>query len=476
MKSPPPAPVDRIERTVNPVALAVLLACIAGALLALWLAPNAMGATLMTWMIVFLAVCGAFGLLLYAFGLLQFPTRAARFDTTRAIADSSSDGILVTDRESRIIYANDAYRALSGAPAATDLRPVERLFTGSPDVSESVYRLSQAAKSAARASEELRLSPPPGGQGEVAWYRIHVRPLEGVARDGLMVWTVSDETRDHARHETFFQDLQHAIDYLDHAPAGFFSAEPDGGIAHMNATLAGWLHYDLAQFSAGRLKIDDIVAGDGGAMLAMISGPPGEVTTQQFDVDLKPRQGRLLPARILHKVAFSGDGTPGPSRSVVINRAPGEIKGEDLRAAEVRFARIFNSTPVAIAAVDAAGAVLRPNAAFARLAQAAPEERRQRTAVDLRPCRRARSRSVARSDRGGRPGQRRNRAARRVAGGRGRRAFGAALRLRRRSGRRRGRERDHLRTRHHRAAHLAGEPRAKPEDAGDRPARRRRRA
>jgi len=191
-----------------------------------------------------------------------------------------------------------------------------------------------------RASEELRLSPPPNGEGEVAWYRIRVRPLEGVARDGLMAWTVSDETRDHARHETFFQDLQHAIDYLDHAPAGFFSAEPDGSIAHMNATLAGWLDHDLAQFGVGRLKIDDIVAGDGGAMLAMMSGPPGEVTTQQFDVDLKPRQGRLLPARILHKVAFSGDGTPGPSRSLVINRAPGEIKGEDLRAAEVDFLTI----------------------------------------------------------------------------------------------------------------------------------------
>ena len=187
----------------------------------------------------------------------------------------------------------------------------------------------------------------------------------------MMVWTVSDETRDHDRHETFFQDLQHAIDYLDHAPAGFFSAEPDGAITHMNATLAGWLDYDLAQFGVGRLKVDDIVAGDGGAMLAMMSGGPGEVSTQQFDVDLKPRQGRVLPVRILHKVAFSSDGAPGPSRSLVINRAPGEIKGEDLRAAEVRFARIFNSTPVAIAAVDAAGAVLRPNAAFARLAQAA---------------------------------------------------------------------------------------------------------
>ncbi len=373
MKSAPPPPVDRIERTVNPLALTILVVCLAGALLARWLAPNAAGAATMTWMIVVLAICGAFGLLLFAFGVLQFPTRAARFDTTKAIADSNPDGVLVTDRESRILYANDAYRTLSGARATSDLRPVERLFTGSPDVSESVYRLSQAAKSGSRASEELRLSPPPSGEGDVAWYRIRVRALEGVAKDGVTVWTVSDETRDHDRHETFFQDLQHAIDYLDHAPAGFFSAEPDGMITHMNATLAGWLDYDLAQFSVGRLKIDDIVAGDGGAMLTMMSGRPGEVSTQQFDLDLKPRQGRLLPVRILHKVAFSSDGAPGPSRSLVINRAPGEIKGEDLRAAEVRFARIFNSTPVAIAAVDAAGAVLRPNAAFARLAQAAPK-------------------------------------------------------------------------------------------------------
>ena len=172
---------------------------------------------------------------------------------------------------------------------------MERLFTGSPDVSESVYRLSQAAKSGGRASEELRLAPPPNGEGDVAWYRIRVRPLEGVAKAGLTVWTVSDETREHSRHETFFQDLQHAIDYLDHAPAGFFSAEPDGAIVHMNATLAAWLDYDLAQFAPGQLKVDDIIAGHGGAMLSMVTGGPGEVTTQQFDVDLKPRRGRVLP-------------------------------------------------------------------------------------------------------------------------------------------------------------------------------------
>ena len=94
-----------------------------------------------------------------------------------------------------------------------------------------------------------------------------MRPLEGVAKDGLTVWTVSDETREHDRHETFFQDLQHAIDYLDHAPAGFFSAEPDGAIAHMNATLAGWLDYDLAQFASASSRSTTSSPGDGGAML-----------------------------------------------------------------------------------------------------------------------------------------------------------------------------------------------------------------
>ena len=123
---------------------------------------------------------------------------------------------MVTDSRSSIVYANAAYRALSGEG---ELRPVERVFAGSPDVSESVYRLSQAAKSGKSASEDLRLAPPLAGENAVAWYRIRVRPIEGVAREGASVWTVSDETREHDRHETFFQDLQHAIDYLDHAPA-----------------------------------------------------------------------------------------------------------------------------------------------------------------------------------------------------------------------------------------------------------------
>ena len=95
------------------------------------------------------------------------------------------------------------------------------------------------------------------------------------------------------------------------------------------------------------------------------------MTTERFDVDLKRRGGQFLPVRLLHRVAFSSAGLPGPSRTLALNRAPGEDAGEDLRAAEVRFARFFNATPMAIASVAADGGVLRANGAFARLAPAA---------------------------------------------------------------------------------------------------------
>ena len=74
-------------------------------------------------------------------------------------------------------------------------------------------------------------------------------------------------TRDRDRQENVFQELQHAIDYLDHAPAGFFSVDPQGNVSYLNATLAGWLDYDLAQVGSGGLKLADIVAGDGAALL-----------------------------------------------------------------------------------------------------------------------------------------------------------------------------------------------------------------
>jgi two-component system cell cycle sensor histidine kinase/response regulator CckA len=312
-----------------------------------------------------LATAGVFLLFALAAGIL----RVARSETAtlllKALVDSSSDGILVTDSEGRVVYSNAAYRTLITTPESNEVRPVERVFIGDPGVSESIYRLMQAARQGRRSQEEVRLGAHKGEEGR--WLRICVRPLETGKRDARMtVWTLADVTRELERHENVFQELQHAIDYLDHAPAGFFAADASGNIVYLNATLAGWLDHDLAQVGSGGLKLDDIVAGQGAALLRTVVVTPGDVKTGIFDIDLKTHSGRTLPARLYHKVAFGADGTPGTSRTLVLNRAHDD--GTDpQRAAEVRFMRFFQNTPMAIATVDKQGRIAESNAKFAHL-------------------------------------------------------------------------------------------------------------
>ena len=366
-----PVVLDRTERSGSPGLVLILAIILIGALVSLAFLPEKRGNILIVSLLCFLSIIGIVSVFAYAVGFLQFTGQTARNDITKLIADTGVEGLLVTEGDTRVVYANSAYLGLSGAQDPADLRTVERLFSGTPDVSEAIYRLAQAARDGKRGAEELRLSPPLSGDGQVGWYRIRVRPLERFGHKRATLWSVAEITRERDRHENVFQELQHAIDFLDHAPAGFFSAEPKGSISYMNATLANWLDYDLAQFGTGGLNLTDLVAGEGSALLSTLTGEAGEVLTRQFDVDLKRRSGQSLPVRIIHRLAFAQDQSPGPSRTLVINRAPGEEPGEDLRAAEVRFARFYNQTPMAIAVLDKDGIISEPNAAFASLVPAA---------------------------------------------------------------------------------------------------------
>jgi two-component system cell cycle sensor histidine kinase/response regulator CckA len=92
-----------------------------------------------------------------------------------------------------------------------------------------------------------------------------VRPLPQVGPLASL-WAVADVTGDRQRQENVFQELQHAIDFLDHAPAGFFSASPDGAVSYMNKTLAGWLGYDLTQVGSGGSTLASIVANNDSAL------------------------------------------------------------------------------------------------------------------------------------------------------------------------------------------------------------------
>lgn len=350
---------------------AILVLAVAGAVVAAAIAFMLLGRAnaqpYVLGLLALLAIVGLFSLFAMAAGMIGMSDRTVENPLTRNLLDGAPDGIVVTDPRGHVVYANPAYMALTGADGADDVRPIERVFIGNPDVSEAVFRLLKASREGRKQQEEVRVATHDGTGAR--WLRLRVRPLGASGKEAKhAVWSVADVTRDRERQEDVFQDLQQVIEYLDHAPSGFFSASPTGNLAYVNATLANWLDYDLAEIGSGGLKLTDITLGDGAALLTAITPVPGEVKTEVFDLDLRTRGGKTLPVRLYHKLAFGADGAAGASRSIVISRARDE-RIDPNRASDVRFMRFFDHTPMAIATVDRSGAIVRANARFAKLAQ-----------------------------------------------------------------------------------------------------------
>jgi two-component system cell cycle sensor histidine kinase/response regulator CckA len=361
-----PAAQEPVRRGGSIVLVLLVAAAIVAAAVAFMTLGRAQAQPYIVGLLALLAMVGLFNLFAFAAGIIRFADRSADDPIMRPIADHAFDGIAVTDSRGHVVYSNAAYLALTGAATPQDARPVERVFIGNPDVSEAVFRLLKAAREGKRQQEEVRVA---GSEGHARWLRMRVRPLGKRKREArYSVWSIADISRDREQHEDVFQGLQRAIEYLDHAPCGFFSVNPVGELVYVNATLANWLDYDLAEIGNGGLKLGEIVSGDGASLLTSIVPVPGEVKTEVFDIDLRMRGGKTMPVRLYHKLAFGGDGAPGASRTLVISRARDE-RLDPQRAAEVRFMRFFDHTPMAIATVDKSGAVVRANARFAKLAQ-----------------------------------------------------------------------------------------------------------
>ncbi|KAA0123806.1 PAS domain-containing sensor histidine kinase [Methylobacterium sp. P1-11] len=366
--------IDRSEQPGRVGLLLVLAGLLVGAAIGLSFVANEQAQSLIVWLLALLAMAGVFFLFALAIGALQLSGSAARDDITKGIVDASPDGKLVVEDGGRLIYANEAYLRIASGDTFSNLVPVERILVGSPEVSEAVYRLSQASRDARAHTEEVRMSPPLGptaGERSFGWYRVSVRPLARPRR-AASLWTVADITAERERQENVFQELQHAIDYLDHAPAGFLSIDPAGAIVYMNATLAAWLGYDLASVGPGGPHLTEIAPE--ADVLVRTAGLPGEVRTDRFDLDLRRRNGHTLPVRLYHRVAFGKDGKPGSSRTFVINRSAGAETDEPQRAAEVRLARFLNNSPIAIATLDSTGRIARANASFTRLFGTVPRQ------------------------------------------------------------------------------------------------------
>ena len=364
--------IDRVGKQRN-IALLFLLGVVfvIGAAFAAWYIRDQVSEPVMLAIAGALAGIGIFFLFLLMMGFIHLSANRRRDEFTRNLVNGMESGILVSDHDGRIIFANRAYGELTGASDSLEVAGVETVFAGNVLATEAIYRLARQAADGITVSEELRLPNGLRSESEGArWFRLRVRKMAYDEHpEGLMVWQLSDITEDRRAQERAFQELQHAINYLDHAPAGFFSSNAGGDVVYLNATLADWLGVDLALFRQGSLKLKDFVSDHGLELLAAAQSEDGteDSAISVIDADITIDESRRMPVRFYHKVSAGDDGAPGAARTLVINRLAPEENDGGLAEAEVRFTRFFNNTPIAIAAISHNGKTVRTNSPFMRM-------------------------------------------------------------------------------------------------------------
>ncbi|WP_136656898.1 response regulator [Nitratireductor sp. XY-223] len=367
-----PTPIiDRHSKPGTVVRLTVLAIVLVGAAIAFVYLEGRVNTNLGLGLLGMLAMIGIFYLVSTVIGFVQIMPRGGGDILSRIFIDGHPEGTVVTDNKGRVVYANRTYADLIGANSPADVLSIEAIMSNDNQAAEAVYRLTNQIREGKEGQEEFRLLKGLGGNSPGAegprWYRLRARPLDiGDAGEQLHAWQLSDITAEREDQEKFFRELQHAIDYLDHAPAGFMSTGQNGAIVYINATLADWIGLDLTQFTPGSIALNDLIAGEGMALIESVEAAPGLDRTATLDLDMLRRDGKSMPVRLVHRVSAPRDGAPGESRTIVLLRG-GESSGPSEAAAEMRFTRFFNNTPMAIASVDGGGKIVRTNAPFLKM-------------------------------------------------------------------------------------------------------------
>jgi two-component system, cell cycle sensor histidine kinase and response regulator CckA len=167
-----------------------------------------------------------------------------------------------------------------------------------------------------------------------------------------------------ARLERAVREEQAKVaDFVETAPAGFYSIDEQGRFLYANQTLANWLGTTPAQLVAERTLGEFVIEA---ALAEQLKPTQVSRAAQEVNARIRGRQGRELHVYISQSVARGDDGGLR-TRTVVQDLTPEREMAQALERSEESFQRFFEDAPVGIALLDAAGKVTEANRAFQRM-------------------------------------------------------------------------------------------------------------
>ena len=229
-----------------------------------------------------------------------------------------------------------------------------------------------------------------GADGQVAHYQILALPWGAMA--GASSWIIQNVTAQRQIERVLEEERTKIIDFLEHAPVGFYAVDGEGRFIYMNGTLATWLErQDMTPDGERRgddLRLHDVL-GDRPSPATPAHDPFGGGAKPSGEALLVTRDGKRIPVFISQTVVTGADGALRV-RAVVRDLRPEREMAAVLARTEQGFRRLFEEAPVAIARLDGNGRIDACNPAFCRLTGLPVEAARGRPLVDLlRPEERA---------------------------------------------------------------------------------------
>jgi len=283
--------------------------------------------------------------------------RGERPDEWTGLLAQSPVARLVTDPTGRVLFANEAWRALSGGR----VEPPGSLFGADPGSVERTARLALRALAGEAGQEELSF----GSGAEERIYRLAAEPVQ--SRPSTVCWSLQDITGLRRERQAWEAERAHFVDFLNGAPTGFYIADESGRIQLANDTLARWIGVTPEEL-AGHMTLADLFPQDAPRLIPDAAIPPG--TVRRVRVLLRGRNGIDRPIEVSETVAPDALTGRPVTRSVVRDMTEQRAWEAALGQAEARFRRFFEVTPVAALTVDREGRVLEANPAFQAMLRA----------------------------------------------------------------------------------------------------------
>jgi len=345
----------------EPGVVPIIAASVAAGALVLALVASPAGEPLLLTLLSILAMVGLFAVFGYAAGHLRVGERVRDDDLIRAFANSLDDGLLVTRRDGRPMYANRTLADMVGMTAAGEINALETLFAGDPRAAAAYFRLERAASRREPWREEIEIRVD-GRRTQLL--RVAQRPcnVPGHERElgPMSLWTVTDVTAERARQVSAVATLETTLERMDSLPAGLMEVDARGTVRRLNATLLRWLGLEPQTLSERTLKLTDLV-GNEGVELISNAAAAFHTTGQGTDLDVLVEKGVKVPLRF-----FARRDNTGGLLIAAFRREAGADE-ESAAAAENRLARFFQSSPFGIATIGSDGRLVSTNAAFARM-------------------------------------------------------------------------------------------------------------